>query len=121
MVLAIYTALAACASSSTPPVAVSGDFRDVVPAVRAAASEVEMAVLAYDSPEPGVHAFELVSVRDEPATLTVTADDDAPRGFRAEATVGRLGDPGREEALVRAFLDRLAELGDAGGEAPLSE
>ena len=78
--------------SGRSPVAGSmrGTIRDLAPAVRFAASKSELAVIAFDRPDDRTYVFELISVRDEPATLTVRVPE-APERPGDDATVNTRG------------------------------
>jgi hypothetical protein len=98
---------------------VRGDWDDLDAAVEVAASKVEMSVLSSTDPSSNPRVFRLVTVTDEPGRLTVRrspptrppgASPPAPELFQVEASVGRFGDPQREQALIDAFRRRLEAL-----------
>jgi len=103
----------------------AGPLRDVDPAVRFAASFNEMAVLEVTRPEPTRIVYRLMTARDEPATLTLGLPDpigDDPLGpgeMEMEARIGRFGDEQRERAFLRDLRERMEQLGEAGGVAPV--
>ncbi len=95
----------------------SAPARDLDPAVRFAASRVEMVVESISAADGGDRRYELLTLRDEPAVVEIHSDawpddDRAPAPIAIEARVGRFGDADRERALVRAIARRLRDLSD---------
>jgi hypothetical protein len=93
------------------PVAASGDWDDVVPAIDLAASRSEMTLLRWSQTASGEIVAELRTAGDEPAWIVARrADAAGGQGIELRAMVGRLGDPRREHALIERVRERLADL-----------
>ncbi len=86
----------------------SGDWDDVVPAARVAASRVEMAVVSMAVPADDRIEIELVAVGAEPGSATFIR---TPQGLiGATCRIGRFGDADRESRFLAAFERRLGQL-----------
>ena len=122
----------------------TGTMRDLEPAIRYAASQNEMAILGKpkaDPTDPDVHIYNLITVVDEPVTLTVRL----PEGTRPEGVVApglaaearmipsgapfemtasieiAFGYPERERVFLRTLRDRLSALAKGDGIAKGSD
>lgn len=82
------------------------------PALLFACGRSGLAIMDETEQEDGTIVFELISLRDEPGTLTATPDGDG--GWRIAATVGRFGDAEQEGALLAQLGDRIDRLQRAG-------
>lgn len=115
----------------------TGTLRDLEPAIRFVATHNEMAVLDTPKPdaaEPNLRRFDLITISDEPVTLTIRLPEGAaptapPPGLPAQ---GRLipsatpltmtasiqiafGYPDRERAFLTTLRDRLRALEKGDG------
>lgn len=120
--LGLIAAIAACASkpavstvertNGTTIVAARGDWNDVPASVYASISTAEVAILSESSSETS-YTFELLSILDQNGRLTVARAIGSPServNLTLTCSIGLLGDPVREETLVRAVAARLKEL-----------
>ena len=100
----------------TQPLEVVADWNDVEAAVFAASGRVEMAIVSQERALTR-HAFELRTIRDEPAELLFTREDGAKREqipIMVWCRVGRFGDAEREAQVLRAVAKRLEDLAGVG-------
>lgn len=89
-----------------------GDWDDIGPAALVAASQCQMAIVAWPETVPGkVREMELVTIRDEPAHLRFETSGVAdPRTIDALCKVGTYGDRDMERQLLDSVRSRLAQL-----------
>ena len=77
-----------------------------------------MVVVAITNHDADVRAYEMKTVRDEPAALQITGVRESPEEPRRmsdlamTASVGRFGDAARERQLLEDIRLRLAEISD---------
>jgi hypothetical protein len=121
-----------CAATDPRPIErPGGAYRDLEPAISYAVGRNEMAVVDHLQPpdQPGLHVYKLVTVGDEPAELRIQMPEGADprsvsgppaRPLSIEASVGRFGDPVREQRLVRSLRSRLRAL-EKDGVAPIPD
>jgi len=98
----------------------TGDWADVNAAVLAAAQHREMVVESESQPDPKTLEFQLLTVRSEPVTVTVTRSSlpdqsirisqEGPVAMNIEVKVGRFGDSKREQELIDDIRSRLGDL-----------
>jgi len=98
----------------------TGDWDDVNAAVLAAAQHREMVVESESQPDPKTLVFDLLTVRSEPVTVTVTRNSladpsvrmsqEGPIALNIEVKVGRFGDSKREQELIDDIRSRLGDL-----------
>lgn len=98
----------------------TGDWADVNAAVLAAAQHREMVVESESQPDAKTLEFQLLTVRSEPVTVTVTRNSAADQSVRMsqegpialniEVKVGRFGDSKRERELIDDIRSRLGDL-----------
>lgn len=139
LALSAMCALAACSGTSLPEapvtrpmpdhVELSASPRDLDPAVRFAASRNQMAVLVAHDTGPRTRTFEMITIRDEPASLEVTwphpvrisLADAEPRDVLVSIKVGPFGNARAEWAFIRTLEARLKALMENDGTAPRPE
>src|SRR5262245_62075010 len=111
MAAAAAVVLAACSSNRSAParpvaatspgaLTVRGDWDDVDAALEAALSRSEMAILRRSEESPDKLYFELITIRSEPGSLTVTRDHGAGDQLipiHLEARIGHFGEPASEQ------------------------
>jgi len=98
----------------------TGDWADVNAAVLAAAQHREMVVESESQPDPKTLVFDLLTVRSEPVTVTVSRNSladqsvrmsqEGPIALNIEVKVGRFGDSKREQELIDDIRSRLGDL-----------
>lgn len=84
-----------------------GDFDDIDAAVRVAATKAEVAVVSSRALSQDAIEYELVTLTGEPGRLRVERRND---NLQAECSIGRFGDPERENRLLEALRSRLRDL-----------
>lgn len=136
LTLSAMCALAACSGASLPEAPVSRPMpdhvelraspRDLDPAVRFAASRNRMAILQARDTDERTRTFDMITVRDEPASLQVTwphpteisIADAEPRDVLVSIKVGPFGNARAEWAFIHTLEARLAALAENDGTAP---
>jgi len=98
----------------------TGDWADVNAAVLAAAQHREMVVESESQPDSKTLVFDLLTVRSEPVTVTVSRNSladqsvrmsqEGPIALNIEVKVGRFGDSKREQELIDDIRSRLGDL-----------
>lgn len=98
----------------------TGDWMDVNAAVLAAARHREMVVESETKPDETTLRFELLTVKSEQVTVTVTRSfppdhsirmsQEGPIALTIEVKVGRFGDSKREQELIDDIRARLGDL-----------
>lgn len=98
---------------SSAAVQVLGDWDDVESCVRVGASQSEIAIVRTRRVSETQYDFELVTITDEPARLTVSLDParvGKGPAITLRAVVGRFGNKAWEERLIGRVGGRLGEL-----------
>jgi hypothetical protein len=94
-------------STDLTDVPIPGDWDDVRVAAGVGVGAIEASILDTTASDEEIR-FDLVTIRSEPGLLTVRRA--GPDSVRATASVGRFGDPAREQRLLHAFARRLEQL-----------
>lgn len=89
-------------------------WHNITAAVSHTADRHEMAPLRITLDTPTQRVYELVTLRDEPVTIAFERDAPAPPDQLTDTSVtiafGRLGNPGREAAILKTLRARAAWL-----------
>ncbi|MDQ7012920.1 MAG: hypothetical protein Q9O74_03370 [Planctomycetota bacterium] len=100
--------------ATTSPVTVRtvADWNDVEPAIGVALGRTELVKVRLERPTPDRIEVRLRSSRDEPGLLVVTrtAAGGDPVPMTLTCTIGRFGDPAREQQLIVYVVERLEQL-----------
>ncbi|HZW09936.1 MAG TPA: hypothetical protein VFF69_08535 [Phycisphaerales bacterium] len=101
-------------ASGATRIEVLGDWDDVRSSVGVGLSQVGIAPLRVNSPEPDRLEYALRTPRDEPGRLTLErlapAHEPDPVAIAITCSIGRFGDPEREAQLVARIRRRLEQL-----------